>query len=152
MYLTDEEIQKRKEHNENAHLIPESLQRGYLKGEHVIIRLFMYEAETVKEGGLIVPRYKAGMSEGGRPIAHLSDDKYQARGVILKVGDKVEDYNVGEVVYIPIQAATDSSRYFFATERETPVSDFDGVLRIPQGIIEYVEQPKIELPDGPKAN
>lgn len=137
--LSKHEIEMRREHNEAAHVVPDTIKDGMLVGEYVIVRLFMYEAFTQKKGGLILPRYKNHQTEGGKEVARISDDKYEPRGVILKVGNKVEDYEEGDVVYVPLQATVDSSRYFFNTNRSTPVTDFDGTIRIPASTIEFIE-------------
>lgn len=139
MFLSETEQLERKNHNKNIANVPELIGRGVLPGEYLLVRLFAHEGDVSNEDGILVPRYKQYESEGGLPKASVDNAKYTTRGVVLKVGTGVESRNfqIGDIVYVPIHASIDNSRYFFNLNREKVVSDFEGIIRLPVNLVEF---------------
>ena len=141
MFLSESEIKRRLEHNKNIAVVPDSVKKGTLLGDNLIIKLFYFEAEATTENGIIEPRYKIGESDGGRPVAYIDDFPFQARGVVMKTGDhdNCKPYKEGDIVWINFRTAINGS-YDFLFDKSSPVDKPTGFKRIPTVLVEFIEK------------
>ena len=142
MLINDEIKEQRIQHNNTMLEIPNNLKEGKLPGKHVIVKLFYYETETITKSGVIEPRYIAEQSEGGRPVARLSEEQWQPRGVIVKLGeellsDETNKLKVGDIVWVEPRTTANYSQ--FLINRESPVDVPQGYIRVPNFAIEFIE-------------
>ena len=142
MLINEEIKEQRMQHNKNMLDIPVQLQNGKLPGKNLIIKLFYYEAETITASGVIEPRYIAETSEGGRPVARLSEEQWQPRGVIVKLGEEVlsdekNTFKVGDIVWVDHRTTANHSQ--FLVNRESPVDIPQGYIKVPTFGVEFIE-------------
>lgn len=133
---------ERDEHNVSIMKINPKIEQGTLPGNIMLVRLFKFEFETETEGGLIVPKFKNYETDGGRWASKIDQLVWQARGVVVKHGTKMEDEDkeqmpVGSIVWVPLSTLA-SGREFY-DERETPAAVYDGYSRILPGAVEFIE-------------
>lgn len=141
MFLSESEIKRRLEHNKNIAVVPDSIKKGTLLGDNLIIKLFYFEAEATTENGIIEPRYKIGESDGGRPVAYIDDFPFQARGVVMKTGDhdNCKPYKEGDIVWMGgkvFRLPLDREWFPVASEEEIMSSTTSSFLMALRGLYE----------------
>ena len=105
-----------------------------LIGDRVVIALDKQDSHTKTSSGLEIPLYYNTESDGGKPIAKVSDKRYLAKGTIHAISSysasKLQELgvhlSVGDRVYI--NHATVSPNYQFFEHREQLVQDFEGLI------------------------
>jgi len=142
MLINDEIKEQRMQHNRTMLDIPPQIKDGFLPGKNLIIKLFYYETETVTSSGVIEPRYIAETSEGGRPVARLSEEQWQPRGVIIKLGEEVYTdekniFKVGDIVWVDPRTTANYTQ--FLINRDSPVDVPQGYIKVPTFGVEFIE-------------
>lgn len=111
----------------------------------VLIQLDKYPSqETTTDFGVIVPKYEAYETEGGRPASKVVNEVYTTTGTIIQISAKARetldeekiDVQPGSRVYI-YPAAKNPSNWFFP-DRTKPVQDFDGLLLVQPNMIQAI--------------
>lgn len=142
IFISEAELARRVEHNKNINDIPEVLKDSVIHRDEVLINLFAYEKNaTGNSKKLVELQYKNGETAGGRTTSVISQDTYQARGVITKKGKgpHCDMYNVGDIVWLNHRALFSGS-YDLLLDREVPVAKPRGVVLMPAMAIQIVEK------------
>lgn len=116
----------------------------------VLIKLQPYEEDTTTETGIVIPTYEAYTTEGGRPAAKPTLEKFSTIGIVLAISDKARelldeekmDLKKGDAVLIYPHAKVSSN--WLILHRHTPVADFEGYLLLHPNAV----QAKLDLPDA----
>lgn len=104
-----------------------------LLGDKTLIQLDKAESHTVS-GGIIIPVFNHGETEGGRPKSTVSDRMLLSVGTVLLTNHP--DLVVGDRV--TVHPTTVNAHYFYALDRYKLVQDFDGVVLVPNNMIESI--------------
>jgi hypothetical protein len=137
-FLEEEELFRRQAHNEDLEA-PEVLKNGAILDHDVIVKLFYFDVVTTTENGIVELKYRIEESDGGRAIAAIDDEPFQPRGVVVKVGSKVEGLKVGQIVWLNHRVAY-NPLFDFLLDRTVPVAKPTGYKKINQNQIEFIEQ------------
>lgn len=140
MLISEQEIQKRRDYNANIMEVSEDLQKAIIPNKQLLVKLYYFEVETVTRNGVIEPRYSVGESEGGRPIARFDDQPFQARGVVVKVGEGIDSpVKVGDEVWVDPRIVG-TGGFDFLTDRKFPVSKPNGMKLV------FINQIEVIIP------
>jgi co-chaperonin GroES (HSP10) len=115
-----------------------------LTHDKVLIKLKEHPDHTLTESNIYVPKFVNIESDGGRPLAVPSNEKYVAEGTVIQMSPlaakKMEEsytpLKVGDRVFVSPSAVSQS--FHFRTERDAIVYDFDGMILIPYILIEAI--------------
>ncbi len=108
-----------------------------LLGDRVVILLDKAQDHTITDGGVIIPLFENGETDGGRPKSNLSHKKYLSVGTVVAISEVAKDklpVLVGDRVYVTPTAA--SANYQFLTDRSQLIENWDGYIAIPHTLIE----------------
>lgn len=102
----------------------------------VLIQLHERPEATVTESGIMIPKFKAYETEGGRPASKLATEKYSLIGTILQISEKAQEtlddnkqpYKVGDTVSVFPQAK--QQHCWFLLDKINPVTDWTGLILI----------------------
>ena len=113
-----------------------------LFGDRVIVLLDKQSEHTTTAGNIVVPQFVNAESDGGRPIALLSDHKYLATGTVVAISETASDklhnlstpISVGDRVYVSPSVVNPS--YQFILNRSKLIAEFEGYISISHSLIE----------------
>jgi len=116
----------------------------------LLVKLQPFEEDTTTESGIVIPTYENYTTEGGKPAAKPTLEKYSTIALVLAISDKASeimteekmDIKKGDTILLWPQAKISSN--WLILHRHTPVADFDGYLLIHPNMI----QSKIDLPNA----
>ena len=113
-----------------------------LIGDRIVIRLDEAVDHTVRNG-IIIPVNTEVDSETGKIKTQLSRVRHLAKGTVLNISEHSKEkllnlgvtLNVNDRVYVSHQVVNSAS-YQWKNERDQLISEFDGVVCIPHGLVE----------------
>lgn len=113
-----------------------------LIGDRITVLLDKQPDHTKSSSGLEIPLFYNAESDGGKPIAKVSDKQYLSKGTIQAISPyaakKLEELGasikVGDRVFV--NPNTVSANYQFFTTRHSLVQDFEGVICVSHQLIE----------------
>lgn len=140
MFLSPQELEKRKKHNANIYEVPEVLDNGILLGDFVIVRRMYFEETTVSENGVIKPQYEAYHTDAGVAKAKFNENPFSPIAVVLKVGDGdyASKYKVGDKVWLDYRILG-RGMYTLPLDMNKPVAESEGIERMPVSNILFIE-------------
>lgn len=109
----------------------------------VLIQLIPYEGDTVTEGGIIIPKTTMQETDGGSMRSIIDENaRFQPKGLVLKASEKVKiEYpSIKEnksIVRVGRGALSTNHQYNLDTT--TAHQEWEGLVLIPSGLIEMVE-------------
>jgi len=110
-----------------------------LLGSRVIVQLHEQKEITSKDG-ILIPLSDITMSESGKLKTTPSAKTYLSKGTVLKVSEQVKSLKEGDTVYVSESAVT--AQYQFFINRNQLVNQFEGVISIPEALIEAIYNEK----------
>ena len=142
-FISKEELKRRKTHNQNINRLPEELRKASLTEDKLIINLYAFEDVTKTKSKLIELQTRIGETAGGVKKTVISQDVYQARGVVLLAGKDAE-YKKGDIVWLNHRNLFSNS-YDLLLDRSTPVAKPKGLILVPSSLVQLKEG-EISLP------
>lgn len=109
-----------------------------LLGNRVLIQLHEQKEITSKDG-ILIPLSDITMTESGRLKTTPSAKTYLSKGTILKLPAS-STLKVGDTVYVAESAVT--PQYQFFLNRNQLVNQFEGIIAIPEALIEAIYNEK----------
>jgi hypothetical protein len=137
---SEKQIKEHEQWNEDINIIPSMIAKGQLNTkDDVIVKPFKITLVTKTKSGIIEPRYRAGVTDGGRPKSEIDNPTWQSRGVIVKVHPQAEhNMKEGDIVWFRPNF-TRNNDLWLLTERDLPVSKPSGYMKLNQNWVEFVE-------------
>lgn len=145
--LSKEEIQARKDWNASIQEIDPKIEEGYLPRDLIVVKLFKFEGLTQLRNGVVELQHEGHLTPGQeRPDSNIVEQPWQSRGVVVKIGPKTKDTEVGDIVWLMPRMALDNRNQLLLT-RENPVAKPDGHIYLPEHQIQWYESRVKERPN-----
>ena len=119
------------ENQENSKII-ENLT---LLGNRVLIQLHEQREVTSKDG-ILIPLSDITVTESGRLKTTPSSKTFLSKGTVLLTSPQVTSVQQGQQVYVSESAVT--PQYQFFLNRNQLVNQFEGIISIPEALIEAI--------------
>lgn len=138
---SEKQIKEHEEWNENIYDVPDIIKNGKMgRKEDIIVKPFKITLVTKTKGGIIEPRYRAGVTDGGRPKSEIDNPTWQSRGLVVKVHPDAEHgYKAGQIIWFRPNFVRNNDLWLLL-ERDLPVSKPSGYMRLNENWIEFIEK------------